>query len=312
MTQSPPLHVHELDFDKLLAVLEVVVYGLTRVVLAEDGRATVPATDACFICMGVGGKIRLMAPGSLVTTLDPGDVIVLPARQGLSLGIQDAVPLGHTLDLSSLRRGAGGKEVSRWFSPEKPGRVEFVCGYFRGAFASTVDIFAGMATPIVERFCRPSRMGTCLEDALEEFHSCEIGSAAMATALFKQALICVFRQRLKSTDEWVRSMALFRDPQIARAFGDMVARPGAQHTVASLAATANLSRSAFMARFSQSLGDSPMAVLRVLRMQKALHLIAAETLAPTQIADAVGYGSRYGFVRAFRQVYGRNPWPEGC
>ncbi|MEA3114245.1 MAG: AraC family transcriptional regulator, activator of mtrCDE, partial [Caballeronia sp.] len=70
------------------------------------------------------------------------------------------------------------------------------------------------------------------------------------------------RRSLRSNALWMERFALLGDPQIGKAFADMVARPAAPHTVASLAECAYLSRSAFMARFSDALGQSPMQVLR--------------------------------------------------
>jgi AraC family transcriptional activator of mtrCDE len=101
--------------------------------------------------------------------------------------------------------------------------------------------------------------------------------------------------------------ALLGDPQIARAFADMVARPGAQHTVASLADAAILSRSAFMARFSAALGQSPMQVLRDIRMRQAAAQLRAGDLSLDQVARHAGYASRGAFVRAFREVFDTGP-----
>jgi AraC family transcriptional activator of mtrCDE len=77
--------------------------------------------------------------------------------------------------------------------------------------------------------------------------------------------------------------------------------------VLTLSQTAGLSRSAFMARFADAFGCSPMAALRQLRMRHAAHLLAATTLSIERVAHAVGYTSRSSFFRAFRQVYGHDP-----
>jgi AraC family transcriptional activator of mtrCDE len=98
-----------------------------------------------------------------------------------------------------------------------------------------------------------------------------------------------------------------RNPKIGRAFADMVSRPGAPHTVLSLSQTAGLSRSAFMARFAGVFGDSPLSALRHLRMRHAARLLADGSLPVKQVAHTVGYNSRSSFIRAFRQVYGRDP-----
>lgn len=87
----------------------------------------------------------------------------------------------------------------------------------------------------------------------------------------------------------------------------MVARLGAPHSVASLADSAFLSRSAFMARFSAALGQSPMQALRDIRMQQAAAQLRTDDLSLDQVARNVGYASRGTFVRAFREVVGTGP-----
>ena len=129
----------------------------------------------------------------------------------------------------------------------------------------------------------------------------------MTAALMKQVLVTILRRSLRSTELWVERFSTLRDPQITRAFSDMVARPGAAHSVEALSLTSGLSRSAFMARFSKIFGDLPMAVLRQLRMRQAAILLQADKLAVDQIAHAVEYSSRSSFLRAFRNAYGSDP-----
>jgi len=108
-------------------------------------------------------------------------------------------------------------------------------------------------------------------------------------------------------DLWVERFSLLSDPQIARAFADMVAHPGARHSVNSLARTACLSRSAFVARFSRVAGRSPMMILRDLRMRQAADHLSSTTMTIDEIARHSGYVSRSSFVRAFRTAHGCDP-----
>ena len=94
---------------------------------------------------------------------------------------------------------------------------------------------------------------------------------------------------------------------IARAFAAMAARPGAPHSVLTLARTSAVSRSAFMARFTAVFGQSPMNVLRNLRMQRAAVLLTTGELPIDSVASEVGYASRSSFVRAFQKTYGSHP-----
>jgi AraC family transcriptional activator of mtrCDE len=114
----------------------------------------------------------------------------------------------------------------------------------------------------------------------------------MTAALLKQVIIALIRRSVGSSDSWSERFAILRDRQITRAFADMVARPGAAHTVASLAHHASLSRSAFMSRFVAVLGYSPMAVLRDLRMRQAASDLKTTSNSVDVIAHSAGYESR--------------------
>jgi AraC family transcriptional activator of mtrCDE len=100
---------------------------------------------------------------------------------------------------------------------------------------------------------------------------------------------------------------MLRDPQVARAFSIMAADPGAPHAVHRLARSVGLSRSAFMARFTEVTGQSPMRILRGLRMRQAAQQLRSTSFSIEEIVRSVGYESRSSFVRAFRQTYGRDP-----
>jgi AraC family transcriptional activator of mtrCDE len=129
----------------------------------------------------------------------------------------------------------------------------------------------------------------------------------MSAALLKQVIVMLMRRSLNSPGAWVERFAMLSDVQIARAFSEMVADPGVDHTVSSLAQVACLSRSAFMARFASVMGRSPMIVLRDLRMRRASQVLEMNSLSVGQVAHEVGYASRSSFIRAFRETYGVDP-----
>jgi AraC family transcriptional activator of mtrCDE len=120
-------------------------------------------------------------------------------------------------------------------------------------------------------------------------------------------LIALLRRSLTSIDRWVERFSLLGDANIARAFSQMAANPGAPHSVSDLANTACLSRSSFMARFTEVVGMPPMTVLRKLRMRQAASMLTTGELSVDEIARSVGYASRTSFVRAFHDTYGVLP-----
>jgi AraC family transcriptional activator of mtrCDE len=129
----------------------------------------------------------------------------------------------------------------------------------------------------------------------------------MTASLLRQIVVSLVRRSLKSSRRWTERFSILADRQVTRAFADMVARPGAPHSVQSLAHSAGLSRSAFMARFSDIFGQSPMAVLRQLRMRQAAIDLTTTTMSIDAVALNAGYESRSSFVRAFRKAYNRDP-----
>jgi AraC family transcriptional activator of mtrCDE len=185
--------------------------------------------------------------------------------------------------------------------------VMLICGYFRATYGSSIDLFAGLSTPIVERFEPADELGSKLQAALAEISGRQVGMQAMTTAILKQVLVTLVRRGLNSTSAWLERFSILSDRQIARAFADIVARLSADHSVMALAQKAGLSRSAFMARFVRAIGCSPMVALRQMRMKRATDMLAARTFSVEQIARAVGYKSRSSFLRAFRQVHGYVP-----
>jgi AraC family transcriptional activator of mtrCDE len=181
------------------------------------------------------------------------------------------------------------------------------CGFFHAIYASSISVFGTLSAPIVERFQACDMLDQKLNAALAELVSQEVGAHAMTSALLKQVVVTLLRRALSSPNSWVEQFSLLRDPQIARAFAVMVDNPGSPHTVQSLARNASLSRSAFMARFHDVVGRSPMLVLRDLRMRQAARQLTSETYSVEQIAANAGYESRSSFIRAFRKTFGLDP-----
>ena len=146
-------------------------------------------------------------------------------------------------------------------------------------------------------------MDETLKTALVELVAQEVGFGVLCVVLlllvFVVFLCCLFCLLVFRVERF----SLLRDPQIARAFAGMVAHPGARHSVDSLARTAFLSRSAFVARVTSVVGRSPISILRDLRMRQAADQLRSTTMTVDEIAHHAGYVSRSSFVRAFRQAH---------
>jgi AraC-like DNA-binding protein len=90
-------------------------------------------------------------------------------------------------------------------------------------------------------------------------------------------------------------------------------RPQDPWTVASLADTAAMSRSAFSARFTALVGEPPLRYLSRFRLARAATLLGTGRAKIKQAAARVGYESEASFSKAFKRVYGLAPgvWRKG-
>ena len=96
------------------------------------------------------------------------------------------------------------------------------------------------------------------------------------------------------------SFNLVTDPAIGLVVGLLHGQPGDPWTVATLAKSINMSRSAFSERFRDAVGQPPLQYLTTLRMQRAGELLATTDLGVKQIANVVGYESPSSFTNASR------------
>jgi len=102
----------------------------------------------------------------------------------------------------------------------------------------------------------------------------------------------------------VRGLA---DAHLAPAIRQIHGQFGRSWTVAALARTAALSRSAFFERFLRIVGMPPMEYLLSWRMAVAKDLLRRQDRGIAEVAEHVGYGSASTFSTAFSRHVGQPP-----
>jgi AraC-type DNA-binding domain-containing proteins len=238
--------------------------------------------------------------------LEPHTLIIIPAGQPFRIEVAtDQVPASFRTVRADHQVGFAQGTLLKLIAGEGEPRMMTLCGHFRATYGASISLFATLHAPMIEHLDALNEIELKLKVALAELKTRQVGIEAMTTALMKQVLVILLRRSLSSVELWVQRLSMLADPQIARAYSEMAARPGAQHSVQKLSQVANLSRSAFMARFQTAFGTSPMALLRNLRMNQATTLLATDDLTIDQIARRVGYASRGSFLRAYR-TYGQS------
>jgi AraC family transcriptional activator of mtrCDE len=293
------------DLNNLMRSLEIDVVALTEILVPRGHRAEMGMIDVPAIHYNLKGSGRISIDRGPNMQLMPHLLIIVPPNTPFSIEVDGDDGATRLINRDCWKRDEEG--ILRVAVANEQPEVVQICGFFNASFGQSVGLFRDLREPVVEQFDPSDRIDRKLREAMNELLAQELGMGAMTASLLKQVIIALARRSLKSSQSWTDRFSILADRQITRAFADMVARPGAAHTVQSLAYSASLSRSAFMARFSEIFGRSPMAILRDLRMRQAA-LDLTTTRAPVDVvAQNAGYESRSSFVRAFRKAYSVDP-----
>jgi AraC-like DNA-binding protein len=97
------------------------------------------------------------------------------------------------------------------------------------------------------------------------------------------------------------------DPIVGPALRMMFNDPARPWTVAALAAEIGVSRAALAKRFTDLVGDSPMAFLTEWRLTLAADLLRHDNVTIAAVAGQVGYATPYGLSTAFKRQFGVSP-----
>jgi LacI family transcriptional regulator len=106
----------------------------------------------------------------------------------------------------------------------------------------------------------------------------------------------------RSTD-----LVAIADAGMARALRRIADRSAERVSVRDLAREAGLSRRALEYRFHESLGRSPMAEVRRVRMERAKHLLLATSMPVYQVATSAGFSTQEHFCSQFKRETGMTP-----
>ena len=297
------------DLERLISTLEVNFVGLSQCSVSRGYRLELGGAHAPGIHYNLFGHGKVYIGNKPAMELKPHTLIIVPKNCTFRIEVADEAARSSALKvIDGSKQTAMHDGVRRFTAGEQEeADVILICGFFNASYGSSTDLFANLSGPIIEQFDIADHIDAKLQAAMSELISQEIGSKAMSSALLKQVIVSILRRSLSSLELWTERFAILSDSRIAKAFSEMVAEPGAPHTVLSLAETACMSRSAFMSRFSELFDKSPMTVLRELRMRQAAQQLKSSNFSVDQIAHLAGYESKGSFIRAFHKIYENDP-----
>jgi AraC-like DNA-binding protein len=251
-------------------------------------------------CAVLEGSCRLAVDGHGALTLEAGDFILLPATPGFVLsGFEPVRPVRIDPKVAASPIG----EVRHGRRGGRPD-VRLLGGYF--VFDSPDAGLLVSLLPSVIHVRGVERLSTLVRLVGEESIARRSGRDLVLTRLVEVLLI----DALRSTSGDGAPSGLLRglaDGQLAAAIRQMHGQLARPWTVAQLAKTAALSRSAFFERFTRVVGVPPMEYLLAWRMAVAKDLLRRQELGVTEVAERVGYGSASTFSTAFSRRAGQTP-----
>jgi AraC family transcriptional activator of mtrCDE len=285
--------VSQATLEILLAALHVDHFKLEQYEVRPGEQLCVSVSDTSQLYYGLRGDVSLSVSSENQIELPEGTLVIIPPSSHAG-GHKFTSASPHSAERPPL--GWDGTRSVRVIA----GTLKVSCGY-------AIDVFHSIAEPIIEHFESMDRIDIILTMVVAEATATRRGSTAAAGALMKHVSIKILQRVLSANSIGKTRLAVLIDPNIAAALAEMVARPGASHSVVSLARGAGMSRTAFMIRFNQLLDLSPMVLMREIRMRKAATYLAMGSPSIDEVARSVGYTSRSSFVRAFRNIHGIAP-----
>lgn len=142
----------------------------------------------------------------------------------------------------------------------------------------------------------------------QEMAKDEPGQEAVLDRLLDLLLVAVLRAWLShhqaQAPGWYRAQG---DPVVGKALRMLQNNPAHPWTVAALARAAGVSRAALARRFTDLVGEPPMAFLTAWRLALAADLLREPDATIAAVAQQVGYNSPFALSTAFKRVRGVSP-----
>lgn len=252
-------------------------------------------------CVVLEGSCTLAVDGQDAITLAAGDFVLLPATPGFTMaGAEPAAP--RYID---PRTAPPPTSEVRHGERDGPPNVRLLGGYF--VFCSPDAALLVSLLPALMHVRGMEHLQGLVQLVSKESAAERPGRDLVLSRLVELLLIEALRSTSSGDDTPPGLLRGLADARIGQAMRHMHASPSRPWTMAQLAHTAALSRSAFYERFARAVGMPPMEYLLAWRMALAKGLLRQGGLAMAEVAERVGYGSASTFSTAFSRHVGQAP-----
>lgn len=293
--------------NSLIAELDVQLVSFSECLVSPGCRLNVREYEAPGIYYVMEGAGQMHFRNNPPISVKPHTLVIAPPNYSFSLETCEHNASGEFVAVEGVELIERANSVCTFSAGTRSPKTIVFCVFFRTLYCKSMGLFETLSEPVVEEFQADDQLDRKLKAVMAELMSEEVAAGAMADALLREIIVTLVRRSFSSISSWVGRFAVLSDSQVALAFANMVVQPGKAHSVHTLAADACLSRSTFIARFNSAVGQSPMTLLRELRMHQAASQLQLSNSPVEQILRNAGYSSRSSFVKAFRAIYGVDP-----
>lgn len=265
----------------------------------------VPANPDAEFHVVVRGQCWLARPGEKdPIPLQAGDVVVfldgsrhrlLDTPRGKALSPEKIIGNQSLANFGPVTYGGGGAPVT------------ILCGYFRFNRDSAHPLLAALPDFMHVPGAQFGDADAIISLMHRETKHAAPGMEAVVDRLSEVLFIQILRAYIQQSDDATGILVALRDRKVCAALGCMHQSPEKPWTLGSLAAELGMSRSAFAARFSSLVRQTPMQYLTAWRIEQARRMLRETRLSTAAIADKVGYGSEAAFGKAFKRRVGVGP-----
>ena len=291
----------------VLNALELKGWLYSRTEVATPWRFDfVASPDSVFHILRFGGGYLSVEGEPEPLRLEDGDVLLFPHGHAHSICDDLTSPLTRTVQLAY----DASREYQIFPFEGEGQKMVMLCGAFHLEHPSTYSLLQCLPKVIhlpgeQERMPQgfADLVGFIARESAKRLAGTEVVLRRLTELLFIQVIRIWIDRQAESSTGWV---AALRDRPISTALGLIHQSPERGWKVEELAEAVALSRSAFSARFTQLVGESPIKYLTRWRMHRATRLLKNDVKIET-IARLLGYESEVAFRQAFKREVGMPP-----
>ncbi len=259
------------------------------------------------------GSVVVLTDDGGVTELGPGDVAVMRGPDHYTMADRADTPVNiiigpdqrcTTLDGIELTQSMG-LGIRTWGNSVDGEAVMLVGTYEKTAEVSKRLIKALPPLVVVRDNTWDNPLIAMLADEIvKDAPGQDVVLDRLLDLLLITSLRTWFARPEAEAPAWYRAHS---DPIVGKAIQMLHNRPDHQWTVANLASETGVSRAALARRFTELVGEPPMAFLTEWRLALAADLLREPGATVTNVAQQVGYGSPFALSAAFKRVRGISP-----